>query len=42
MNQVSSNNGYDLRTYMRSIVTDRVAWSAGLSVCHNSEPCKNG
>jgi len=27
---------------MRSIVTDRVAWSVGLSVCHTSEPCKNG
>jgi len=24
------------------IVTDRVAWSVGLSVCHTSEPCKNG
>ena len=31
---------------MRPIVTDRVAWSVGLSVglwvCHSSEPCKNG
>ena len=31
---------------MQSIVTDRVAWSVGLSVCrsvcHTSEPCKNG
>jgi len=27
---------------MRSIVTDREAWSVGLSVCHTSEPCKNG
>jgi len=31
---------------MRPIVTDRVAWSVGrsvgLSVCHTSEPCKNG
>jgi len=31
---------------MRSIVTDRVAWSVcqsvGLSVCHSSEPCKHG
>jgi len=25
---------------MRPIVTDRVAWSVGLSVCHTSEPCK--
>ena len=31
-----------IRTYMRSIVTDRVAWSVGRSVCHSSEPCKNG
>ena len=31
-----------LRTYMRPIVTDRVAWSVGLSVCHTSQPCKNG
>ena len=23
------------------IVTDRVAWSVGLSVCHTSQPCKN-
>ena len=23
------------------ILTDRVAWSVGLSVCHTSEPCKN-
>jgi len=27
---------------MRPIVTDRVAWSVGRSVCHTSEPCKNG
>jgi len=27
---------------MRPIVTDRVAWSVGLSVCDTSEPCKNG
>ena len=27
---------------MRSIVTDRVVSSVGLSVCHASEPCKNG
>jgi len=27
---------------MWPIVTDPVAWSVGLSVCHNSEPCKNG
>ena len=25
--------------HMRSIVTDRVAWSVGLSVCHTSELC---
>jgi len=25
---------------MRPTVTDRVAWSVGLSVCHTSEPCK--
>jgi len=35
-----------LRTYMRLIVTDQAAWSVGLSVglsvCHTSEPCKNG
>jgi len=30
-----------LRTYMRPIVTDRIAWSVGLSVCHTSKPCKN-
>jgi len=24
------------------IVTDGVAWSVGLSVCHDREPCKNG
>jgi len=24
------------------IVTDGVAWSVGLSVCHSREPCKNG
>ena len=24
------------------LVTDRVAWSVGLSVCHTSEPYKNG
>jgi len=37
-----------LRTYMQPIVTDRVAWSVGVSVCrsvcqsvcHTSEPCK--
>ena len=33
-----------LRTYMRPIVTDRGAWSVGLSVslsvCHTNEPCK--
>ena len=31
---------------MQPIVTDRVAWSVGLSicllVCHTSEPCRNG
>jgi len=27
---------------MRSIVTDRVAWSVGLSVCYTSELCENG
>jgi len=27
---------------MRPIVTERVAWSVGLSVCPTSEPCKNG
>jgi len=27
---------------MHPIVTDRVAWSVSLSVCHTSEPCKNG
>jgi len=27
---------------MQPIVTDGVAWSVGLSVCHNREPCKNG
>jgi len=27
---------------MRPILTDRVAWSVGLSVCHTSEPCKIG
>jgi len=27
---------------MRPIVTDRVAWSVGRSVCHTSEPSKNG
>jgi len=26
---------------MRPIVTDRVAWSVGVSVCHTREPCKN-
>jgi len=25
---------------MLPIVTHRVAWSVGLSVCHNPEPCK--
>ena len=29
-----------LRTYMRPIVTDRVAWSVGLSLRHDYEPCK--
>ena len=28
--------------YMWSIVADRVVWSVGWSVCHISEPCKNG
>jgi len=28
-------------TCMRPIVTDRVAWSVGRSVCHDREPCKN-
>jgi len=27
---------------MRPIVTDRIAWSVGRSVCHTSEPRKNG
>jgi len=27
---------------MRPIVRDRVAWSVCRSVCHTSEPCKNG
>jgi len=27
---------------MRPIVTDRVAWSVGLSVCHDREHRKNG
>jgi len=27
---------------MRLVVTDRVAWSVGRSVCHTSESCKNG
>jgi len=27
---------------MRPIVADRVAWSVCPSVCHSSEPCKNG
>jgi len=31
-----------LRTWMRPIVTDWIAWSVGLFVCHSSEPCKNG
>jgi len=35
-----------LRAQMRSIATERVAWSVGLPVglsgCHSSEPCKNG
>ena len=26
---------------MQPIVTDQVAWSVGVSVCHTSEPCKN-
>ena len=25
---------------MRPIVTDRVAWSVGLAICHSSECCK--
>jgi len=25
---------------MRSIVTDRLVWSVGLSVCQDCEPCK--
>jgi len=25
---------------MRPVVTDRVAWSVGLLVCHNRESCK--
>jgi len=51
--QTSSRNGIwllcriaVLRTYMRLVVTDRVAWfvglSVGLSVSHTSEPCRNG
>jgi len=33
-----------VRRYMRFIVTDRLAWSVGLSVCVclTSQPCKNG
>ena len=31
-----------LPTKMRSVITDRVVWSDGLSVCDSSEPCKNG
>jgi len=27
---------------MQSVVTDRVGWSVSLSVCHTSEPWKNG
>jgi len=27
---------------MWPILTDRVLWSVRLSVCHTSEPCKNG
>jgi len=27
---------------MRPFVTDGVMWSVCLSVCHTSEPCKNG
>jgi len=27
---------------MRPILTNRVAWSVGWSVCHTSESCKNG
>ena len=30
----------DLRTLMWPIVTDRVAWSVGRSVCHTTEPYK--
>jgi len=28
--------------HLQPIVTNRVAWSIGQSVCHTSEPCKNG
>jgi len=28
-------------TQMRSIATDRIAWSVGRSVCHSREPCRN-
>jgi len=31
-----------LLTYVRLIVTYRVAWSVCRSVCHSSELCKNG
>ena len=27
---------------MPPVVTDGVAWSVCLSVCHSSEPCENG
>jgi len=31
-----------LRSLMRPIVINQVAWSVGWSVCHTNEPCKNG
>jgi len=31
-----------LRSSMRPIVADRVAWSVCRCVWHSSEPCKNG
>jgi len=43
MLQVLLNYIAVLRTEMPFIVTDRVAWSVGLSVdLSYSEPCKNG
>jgi len=33
---------YYVRTQVLSVVTGRVAWSVGLSVCLTREPCKNG